>query len=203
MKKKKKSITLSIETAIGGGSFGIFDNNGEIDLLINHSRRSKAEDLLSDINLLLNRNQIPKDEIEKIIYSNGPGSQTGIRIGAATSKGLSFALGCDCQEISVLNALVFKTEGSGTIQTAVQISQNDVCRQIFEFYGSVKNISQPEVVNINQFFESINVKSNISRTVFLTAWLKTDTQIQNMSNIQYCEPTENVAHLLYRAYKNL
>lgn len=200
MKQNKPEILLAIETAIGGGSYGIFDENGEIDSMCNQSRRSKAEDLLSDISLLLKRNGINKNEINKIIFSNGPGSQTGIRIGAATAKGLASALNCLSFEISVLNALVFKAKQKGTIQTAVQISKNDVCRQVFEFTDSAKALVELEIVKLDEFIDEIKIDSNISETIFLSGWLDEHEQIRENYEFQCFETTENIARLMYLAF---
>lgn len=202
MTETRQKIILSIETAIGGGSFSIFNEKGEIDFFINEKRRSRAEDLLSDIQTLLKRNKIKKNEIIKILFSSGPGSQTGIRIGAATAKGLMYALGCDCQEISVLEALVFKAKEKGIIQTCVQVSQNGFCRQFFEYAESVNSISQPEIINIDDYFEELNIKSGMTESIVLSEWMNTSAQYQQISNLRYCDSNENIAHLLYLAYKS-
>jgi len=199
MTELEPKILLTVDTAIGGGSYGIFAEGGEIDSLCNSSRRSKAEDLISDISSLLKRNGIDKKEINKIIFSNGPGSQTGIRIGAATAKGLKSALNCFCLEMSVLNALVFKARKEGFVQTSVQISQNDVCRQVFEFSGVLMSVSQPEIINVRNFIDELDNPSNISETIFLSGFINGDFQSQTNSKLQFCEPTENIARLLFLA----
>lgn len=203
MKPNKLNKILSIETAIGGGSFSIFDETGEIESIYSINRRSKAEDLLSEISSLLSRNKISKSEINKIIYSKGPGSQTGIRIGAATAKGLVAALNCSCLEISVLDALVFKATKKGIIQASVQISKNEVCRQFFESSESNRAISDTEVVNIVKFFEELESNTNISETIILSGLLNEDLRIRDKYNLQYCEPKENIARLLYLASEKI
>ena len=56
------------------------------------------EDLLSKFNMTAN-------DIDLFAASSGPGSFTGVRIGAATLKGLAFGKNKPCAEVSTLEAL--------------------------------------------------------------------------------------------------
>jgi tRNA threonylcarbamoyladenosine biosynthesis protein TsaB len=48
---------------------------------------------------------IDKRDLTHIAAANGPGSFTGTRIGCATAKGLSWALGIPCRPVSSLEAM--------------------------------------------------------------------------------------------------
>lgn len=63
--------------------------------------------LLPMIAELLARVGIAPDEIELYAASAGPGSFTGVRIGAATLKGLAFGKACPTVEVSALEALAY------------------------------------------------------------------------------------------------
>lgn len=76
----------------------------EISVLV---RQGHAGELLPIIDSLFSRSGIEKSEITLIASGIGPGSFTGIRIGIATAKGLSMALGCPLAGISTLDALAF------------------------------------------------------------------------------------------------
>lgn len=143
-----RKIKLAIETAIGGGSFSIFENGREIDFFCNLNSRSTAEGLINIIEKLLYKNSLNKKAIHKIVYSGGPGSQTGIRIGKATAKALSFAFDCECSEVSLLYALCFYTEKSGFINTAIQVSEKEFCLQGFEKTDVI--VSQNQMVRLSR-----------------------------------------------------
>ncbi|MGC9324281.1 MAG: tRNA (adenosine(37)-N6)-threonylcarbamoyltransferase complex dimerization subunit type 1 TsaB [Desulfomonilia bacterium] len=76
----------------------------EISVLV---RQGHAGELLPIIDSLFIRSGMKKSEITLIASGIGPGSFTGIRIGIATAKGLSMALGCPLAGISTLDALAF------------------------------------------------------------------------------------------------
>lgn len=142
-----RKINLAIETALGGGSFSIFEDGRELDFFCNSNLRSTAEDLLLIIENLLLKNGLGKQDIGKIIYSGGPGSQTGIRIGAATAKALALAVNCKCSEVGLLYALTFYTLQKELIQTVIQVSENEFYLQVFEKTEITVAESQPERIS--------------------------------------------------------
>ncbi len=65
--------------------------------------------LFSDLETLLEKAEVSKDEIDIISVNLGPGSFTGIRIGVVFAKGMAYALGtklaaCDAFEAVATNA---------------------------------------------------------------------------------------------------
>ncbi len=64
-----------------------------------------SETLLPMVESLLSHFSITPKEIDLFAASTGPGSFTGVRIGAATLKGLAFGTGKPCVGVSTLEAL--------------------------------------------------------------------------------------------------
>ena len=83
---------MALETGIGGGSFSIFRAGRLVADAATDFSDLKADDLIEKISNLLQKRDIKKSKLEKIFYSENPGSQTGLKIGAAVSKGLSLSL---------------------------------------------------------------------------------------------------------------
>ncbi len=82
---------LAIDTSSTSGSIAISKNKKIeyiqfLDLKITHSER-----LMPQIAFGLKQCKTEISEIDAILISNGPGSFTGLRIGLATAKGLSYA----------------------------------------------------------------------------------------------------------------
>ncbi len=64
-----------------------------------------SETLLPMVETLLSHFGITVDDVDLFAASTGPGSFTGVRIGAATLKGLAFAKNTPCVGVSTLEAL--------------------------------------------------------------------------------------------------
>ena len=82
---------LAIDTSSTSGSIAISKNSKIeyiqfLDLKITHSER-----LMPQIAFGMEQCKISINDINAILISNGPGSFTGLRIGLATAKGLSYA----------------------------------------------------------------------------------------------------------------
>ena len=67
--------------------------------------RSHSELLLPMIRSLLTSTSLTEDDIDLFACTAGPGSFTGVRIGAAVIKGLAFGREKPCCEVSALWAL--------------------------------------------------------------------------------------------------
>lgn len=195
-KTLNRNLTLAIESALGGGSLSIYQYQTEVAFMVNQSSRSKAEELLSDIEFLLSKNSLKKNEIGKVIISGGPGSRTGIRIGAATAKGLVSALVCDFTEVSLLNALAFAVNKTGKIRTAVQISKETFSTQMFEKTLFAEPKSAPEMLPFDELNKRINENKAI-QTIIATKFKPAEFgNLIITETVKIIDGNENLAGLL-------
>ncbi len=74
--------------------------------------RSRAVTLLEDVDALLRRGGLRDSQLEGIAVGTGPGSFTGLRIGLATARALSFALDAPVAGVSTLDALAAGAPGA-------------------------------------------------------------------------------------------
>ncbi|MBR2613694.1 MAG: tRNA (adenosine(37)-N6)-threonylcarbamoyltransferase complex dimerization subunit type 1 TsaB, partial [Clostridia bacterium] len=72
-----------------------------------NNKNTHSETLLPMIESLLSFFSLDVKDIDLFAVSSGPGSFTGVRIGAATVKGLAFASGKACVGVSTLEALAY------------------------------------------------------------------------------------------------
>lgn len=70
-----------------------------------NNKNTHSETLLPMIESLLSFFSLKIEDIDAFAVSSGPGSFTGVRIGAATVKGLAFASGKKCVGVSTLEAI--------------------------------------------------------------------------------------------------
>jgi len=74
-------------------------------------RKTHSETLMPMINNLFEVSGISPSNLDYIACTNGPGSFTGLRIGAATAKGLAFATGKPLIAVPTLDAMAYTVEG--------------------------------------------------------------------------------------------
>lgn len=151
-------LTLSIETAVRGGSLALLRGTAQLDYWVGKREVSKSEDVLAETEKILKRNNIKKKEVDKIVVSRGPGSYTGARIGMAIAYGLKRALNCRLSGVSVLEAMVLKSLGdrnyiAAETIAAVPFGRNQVCRQTFiiDRHGMINQSSKIYLSTIEEF----------------------------------------------------
>ena len=86
---------------------GISIESTVLGQLITDSRASHSEKLILNIENILSQNSIPREKIEMVAVSIGPGSFTGLRVGLSIAKGLSFALDIPLMPVGSLTAAAY------------------------------------------------------------------------------------------------
>ncbi|MBO5213053.1 MAG: tRNA (adenosine(37)-N6)-threonylcarbamoyltransferase complex dimerization subunit type 1 TsaB [Clostridia bacterium] len=102
---------LALDSTAHTSSVAILDNEKLITLYTVNTDNTHSETLLPMISSALSASDISIDEIDVFAASNGPGSFTGVRIGAATLKGLAFGRNVKCVEVSTIEALARNLDG--------------------------------------------------------------------------------------------
>jgi tRNA threonylcarbamoyl adenosine modification protein YeaZ len=138
-------ITLAVETAVGGGSLSLFENDKLLDEFSGEGKISRSDRFLPVLDDFLNRNKINKRDLDLIAVSRGPGSFTGARIGLATAVALKNGLSVKCVGISILRAIAF---------SSMQAIQNDVVTAILN--DKTQIIQEKFVSNSKNFYEPLN-----------------------------------------------
>ncbi len=203
----EKEFTLSIETAVQGGSISLLKGVSEIDGWIGTREISKSEDILEEIKNILERNDLQKKKIKKIVVSRGPGSYTGARIGMAVGIGLRRALDCELVGVSTLEAMLLagKRENIDVeeeIVTAVPIGRNQICRQNFLSHNQkiINTETQPQLSTIDDFLNSdSNSEFQFKKKIILHRKLYLDFQAKQENrlteNNTLIDAGENIAVL--------
>lgn len=111
-----------------------------------------SETLLPMVEAMLRHFGITPAEIDLFAVSNGPGSFTGVRIGAATLKGLAFGSDKPCVGVSTLEALaenlVFR---SGLICPVMNARRSQVYTALFRSDGhSITRLMEDSALSIEE-----------------------------------------------------
>ena len=138
-------LLLAFETSAKAASVALFDGEkllGESyqNTGLTHSQTLMvmAEDLLKQCN------HIPAD-VEAVAVAEGPGSFTGVRIGAATVKGLAFGKEKPCAGVSTLEALAYNLcDYDGLICPVMNARRQQVYTALFRSKGGVLERLMPD-----------------------------------------------------------
>jgi len=149
---------LAIDTTTFFGSIALLENTeliGEVNINspVTHSQR-----LFPSIRFLLDINKLSIKDIDGYALCIGPGSFTGIRIGMATIKALSFASLKPVAPISSLQALAFKLRGrkGRLICPLLDAKKREIYSALFESSNSfLKEVIKQGVYNPDGFFSSL------------------------------------------------
>ena len=102
---------LGIDTATMISGIGVVEEDQVLADFRYNVKLTHSEVLLSHIDQLLKGLCLGVRELDGFAISIGPGSFTGLRIGLATVKGLSFASGKPVMGVPTLDALAFLSRG--------------------------------------------------------------------------------------------
>ena len=95
-----------------------------------------SQTLLPMLDLLKERGNLDLASVDAIAVAGGPGSFTGLRIGASTAKGLSLALDVPLVPVPTVDALAFNCFGAGgLICPMMDARRSQVYTGIYRFAG--------------------------------------------------------------------
>ena len=126
------------------------------ELTINNGN-THSETLLPMVEFLLDRFGLTPDDLDALAVSKGPGSFTGVRIGAATVKGLAFGTSLPCVGVSTLEALAYNLIGyDGLICPVMNARRKQVYTALFRARdGVLERILPDQAIAIAELDEKL------------------------------------------------
>ena len=107
------SLYLGFDTSGATGSVAVAQGADVLARATLGERGEHASRLVLTIAGVLEEAGVDRGELSGVVVGEGPGSFTGIRVAAATAKGLAHGLNCPIWAISSLAAVALSVEGSG------------------------------------------------------------------------------------------
>lgn len=102
------AVILSLETSTHVCSVALHDNGKLLAQAETHEPQSHAAQLAIMMDKIISTAGLKPREINAVAITAGPGSYTGLRIGASTAKGLCFALDIPLIAVGSLDLLAFQ-----------------------------------------------------------------------------------------------
>jgi len=106
---------LGIESASLVASVALLEDDNVLASFFSNFKKTHSETLLPMIDEIFRVTDTKPEQIDLIAVSAGPGSFTGLRIGASTAKGLAFALDRPMAAVPTLDAMAYGCFSSGCI----------------------------------------------------------------------------------------
>jgi len=124
-------LVLGIETATARGSVAVAGPAGTIGARAAHVPGGHLEWLLPAIDDLLTALDLPRDAIDGLAVSIGPGGFTGLRIGVMTATAWATGLGRPVVGVSTLEAIAAGVEHRGPVLAALDARRDQVTAALF------------------------------------------------------------------------
>ena len=143
---------LSLDTSATVATVAITNGSTPLASYTLNAKNTHSETLLPMIESMLSALSLKVSDVDIFALSAGPGSFTGVRIGAATLKGLAFGSNKPCIEVSTLEALaqnlVFR---EGLICPVMNARRSQVYTALFRSNGkSLTRIMPDSALSIEE-----------------------------------------------------
>ncbi len=127
---------LALDSTATTASVAVTEDERLIAELTLNNGNTHSQTLLPMVEALFKMLDVCADDIDLFACSAGPGSFTGVRIGAATIKGLAFGREKDCIGVSTLEALAYNLKGyKGIICPVMNARRSQVYTAVFSSDG--------------------------------------------------------------------
>ena len=173
--------TVLLDSSNTNLSVGLARDNLLLENISYEAWQQQSEYMIPELNKLLEKYSVKKEEISTVMVAKGPGSYTGVRIAITIAKTMAVALGCKLyavsslrvqkdgknQSICLINARSGRSyigvyEGNETLLEDQIMKNDDVLKYIadhpsYSVCGDVKYLGL-EVKETNNVLEMLNLK---------------------------------------------
>lgn len=127
---------LAADTSTAANTVAVCRDGQIVAEIVAQSPRLHAERLIGAVDWVLNEAQLDIHAINLLAVAIGPGSFTGLRIGASTWKGLALAAEKPLVAVPTLDALALLAEPhEGTVVAAIDARMGEVYGAVYRFTG--------------------------------------------------------------------
>lgn len=133
-------LVLGIDTSTKVGSVALFDDKKGIlaEITIN-TKSNHSDTIMNAVDYILNLAECSIDDLSKIAVAVGPGSFTGIRIGIAIAKALSFKKDIKVTAMNTLDLLAYETSFKGKVMSLIDARKE---RVYYALYDDMEKIGE-------------------------------------------------------------
>ena len=148
---------LSLDSTAKVACAAVCENEKMLSSFVCHNALSHSELLLPMAEQAMIQAGVGIDDIELFTCTVGPGSFTGVRIGAAVIKGLSFGRKAPCVPVSTLHSLARNLFGlEGIYCPLMDARRNQVYNALFEYKeGSLVRLTEYRAISLEELAKEL------------------------------------------------
>ena len=151
-------IILALDSTAVVASVALCDDKKLLCSYTVNAGNTHSETLLPMVESALKATNLTVDDIELFALSEGPGSFTGVRIGAATLKGLAFGKDKPCAGVSTLEALAYNLCAfEGILCPCMNARRNQVYNALFrcDGKGNIERLCPDRAIGVEELEEEL------------------------------------------------
>ncbi len=131
-------MILAFETSAKAASAALLQDGTLLGEYFQNSGQTHSRTLMKMAQDLLANCDLAPEQVDYLAYANGPGSFTGIRIGAAAAKGFCWGRDIPCLPVSTLEAMAYNASyWPGVICAVMDARRQQVYNALFSCHNGV------------------------------------------------------------------
>lgn len=160
-----------------------------------NDRKTHSQTLLPMVDEICRMVQLDKKEIDAVAVSAGPGSFTGLRIGAATAKGMGLALHIPLLPVPTLDALAYNLWGTDALICPVMDARRgQVYNGLYHCREELEMVEKARAIPAEDLIRELNERNE--RVIFLGDGVPVLREIaeQNLAVLHSYAPAHQSRH---------
>ncbi|MDT3845296.1 MAG: tRNA (adenosine(37)-N6)-threonylcarbamoyltransferase complex dimerization subunit type 1 TsaB [Bacillota bacterium] len=152
------SLTASVAVSIDGEMAAEYTLN---------QKKTHSQTILPMIDQMLGLLEMEADELDGIAVAAGPGSFTGLRIGAATAKGIGLVIRKPLIHVPTMDAMAYGLFGAeGILCPMLDARRGNVYTGIYEYRDSFRVLKKQCLISVKDLIAELNESAEGKRVVF-------------------------------------
>jgi tRNA threonylcarbamoyladenosine biosynthesis protein TsaB len=148
---------LSLDTTGLVASCAVVDNEKTVAEFTTNYKKTHSQTLMPMIKEMCELTELDLSTIDYVACASGPGSFTGLRIGAATAKGLAHGLNKKIIPVPTLDALAYNLIGSSVpVVPIMDARRNQVYTAVYDTVDGIDRISEYMACDIKDLLDYVD-----------------------------------------------
>ena len=148
---------LGIDTSGMVASVAVLEDDYLIGEYTLNYKKTHSQTLMPMLDELCKALELDLSSVDAVAVAVGPGSFTGLRIGAAAVKGLSFATNKPVIEVSTLEGLAYQcSESDKVVCPILDARRKQTYAAGFLFEKGITEVIAQDALSIEEFIEKVN-----------------------------------------------